>query len=165
MSPLYWANVTVHLLAAMVWLGGMFFLALVGAPVLRGVDPPSLRARLFQRIGVRFRAVGWIAIAVLLATGVANLAFRGLLSWNALASGEFWGSRYGTTLAWKLALVAAMVGISAVHDFVEGPRAARLPPGSSEAIRARRRSAWLARINAGLGLALVYVAVRLARGG
>lgn len=162
---LYWLNVTLHLLAAFLWLGGMFFLAAVGAPVLREVDPPALRARLFERIGVRFRTVGWIAIAVLIATGLGNLGLRGLLDWNTLGSGEFWGGRYGRVLAWKLGLAAAMVGISAVHDFVEGPRASRLPPGSPEAIRARRRSAWLARLNAALGIALVFVAVRLARGG
>jgi hypothetical protein len=38
-------------------------------------------------------------------------------------------------------------------------------PGSPEALAARRRAAWLARINAGLGVVLVVVAVRLARGG
>jgi uncharacterized membrane protein len=162
---LYWLNVTLHVLAAFVWLGGMLFLALVGAPVLRAVEPASLRAELFQRIGKRFRAVGWIAIAVLLATGVGNLAFRGLLSGDVLGSGAFWNGGYGTTLAWKLALVAAMVSISAVHDFVDGPRASRLPPGTPAALAARRRSTWLARVNAGLGVALLTVAVRLTRGG
>lgn len=156
---------SLHLLAALLWLGGMFFLAVVAAPVLRSVDPPPLRAALFQRIGARFRTVGWIAIAVLLATGVGNLAFRGLLEWETLGDGAFWTGRYGRTLAWKLGLVGAMVGISAVHDFVEGPRASRLEPGSPAALRARRRSAWLARVNALLGVALVLAAVRLARGG
>lgn len=165
MSPLYHLNVTLHVLAALLWLGGMFFLAVVGAPVLRTLDPPSLRAQVFRRLGERFRTVGWIAIGVLLVTGVANLGFRGLLSWDTLGDGAFWGGRYGTTLAWKLALVTAMIGVSFVHDFVEGPRASRHRPGSPESIRARRRSAWLARANAGLGLALVWVAVRLARGG
>lgn len=162
---LYWLNVTLHVLAAFVWLGGMLFLALVGAPVLRAVEPAALRAELFQRIGKRFRAVGWFAIAILLVTGVGNLAFRGLLSADALGSGAFWSGRYGTTLGWKLALVAAMVAISAVHDFVDGPRASRLAPGTPAALRARRRSMWLARVNAGLGVALLAVAVRLTRGG
>lgn len=165
MSPLYHLVVTIHVLAALLWLGGMFFLAVVGAPVLRELDPPELRARLFRRLGERFRTVGWIAIAVLIVTGLGNLAFRGILSPAVLGDGSFWAGRYGTTLAWKIGLVAAMVTISFVHDFVEGPRASRHRPGSPESIRARRRSAWLARVNAGLGLALVWVAVRLARGG
>lgn len=165
MSPLYHLNVTLHVLAALLWLGGMFFLAVVGAPVLRTLEPPSLRAQVFRRLGERFRVVGWIAIGVLIATGIGNLWFRGLLSWERLGDGAFWSGRYGTALAWKLALVLAMVAISFVHDFVEGPRASRQQPGSADSIRARRRSAWLARVNAGLGLALVWVAVRLARGG
>src|SRR5689334_7333788 len=63
MREIYLLNVTLHVLAAMLWLGGMLSLALVGAPVLRQVDPPALRAELFTRIGRRLRGVGWGAIA------------------------------------------------------------------------------------------------------
>jgi copper resistance protein D len=56
---LYYAAVTAHLLAALLWLGGMFFLGVVGAPVLRRVEPPALRQRLFHELGTRFRSVGW----------------------------------------------------------------------------------------------------------
>lgn len=162
---LYFANVTLHVLAAMLWLGGMFFLAVVGAPVLRGIESEAMRRELFRRLGERFRSVGWVAIGVLIATGILNLRFRGLLDARVLADASFWGSRYGHALAWKLAAVAAMVSASALHDFALGPRSARLPPGSPEALRARRMAAWLARLNAGFGVVLVAAAVRLARGG
>jgi copper resistance protein D len=82
MSELYYVNVTIHVLAAMLWLGGMFFLGIVGAPALRSVEPPPLRQRLFQELGSRFRRIGWLAIAVLVTTGVFNLYFRGWLHWN-----------------------------------------------------------------------------------
>jgi copper resistance protein D len=164
-ASLYHLSVFVHLLAALLWLGGMFFLATVGAPVLRRVEPPALRAQLFHALGVRFRDVGWACIAVLLATGTANLWFRGVLRWEVLGAAEFWSTRYGTALAWKLAAVATMITASAVHDFVTGPRASRLEPGSPAALRERRRAAWLARGNALVGLVLVYAALRLARGG
>jgi putative copper export protein len=39
MSTPYYINVTIHVLAAMLWLGGMFFLGAVGAPVLRTIEP------------------------------------------------------------------------------------------------------------------------------
>lgn len=78
MRTLSLLNMTLHVLAAMLWLGGMLFLAVVGAPVLRGLEP-ALRARLFHQLGVAFRRAGWIAIAVLLATGVLNLHFTGVL--------------------------------------------------------------------------------------
>lgn len=162
---LYYLNVTVHLLAALLWLGGMLFLAAVGAPVLRRVEPPALRAELFRALGERFRAVGWGALGVLVLTGVANLHFRGWLSAEALGSAAFWGTPHGRALAWKLGAVAVMLGVSGVHDFVLGPAAGRLPAGSPAALAARRRAAWLARINALVGIVLVTAAVRLARGG
>ena len=165
MRNLYLLNVTVHVLAAMLWLGGMFFLAVVGAPVLRSIDPPELRARLFQRLGRQFRAVGWGAIAVLVATGVGNLAFTGAFRGGAILRGETWATAYGHALAWKLVSVATMIAVSALHDFWLGPMAGRLRPGSPEAARARRCASWLARINAVIGIVIVAAAVRLARGG
>jgi copper resistance protein D len=165
MRSLYLANVTLHVLASLLWLGGMFFFAAVGAPVLRKIEPAALRARLFHQLGTQFRAVGWAAIGVLLVTGVLNLYFVGLLRWERLSDPALWATPYGRALAWKLAAVAVMVVVSAVHDFVHGPAASRLVPGSPEALRARRRASWLARINAVFGIVLVIAAVRLARGG
>lgn len=161
---MYYLNVTVHVLAAMVWLGGMFFLAIVGAPVLREVEPPELRAHLFNRIGLASRNAGWVAIGVLVVTGLANLHFRGLLRWDVLGNASFWGTHYGHALAWKLAAVLVMIVISALHDFFLGPRAFATA-GTPAAGRWRRWSAWLARANVVVGVVLVYFAVRLARGG
>lgn len=161
----YYANVTVHVFAALLWLGGMFFLAAVGAPVLRRIEDERLRRDLFATLGRQFRAVGWAAIGVLLVTGTLNLWFRGMLRWEVLGSGAFWATRYGQALAWKLGSVAVMLGVQAVHDFVLGPAAGRLEPGSSEALALRRRAGRYARINALLGVVLVIAAVRLARGG
>lgn len=166
MPPLYFVNVTIHVLAAMLWLGGMFFLAVVGAPALRAVEPPALRQRLFQELGVRFRTAGWWAIGVLLVTGVINLHYRHWLQWDGLlGSGAFWRTGQGHTFALKLAGVAAMLVVSFVHDFLVGPWAGRATPGSAEAARLRRQAALLARANAILGLIVVMAAVRLARGG
>jgi putative copper resistance protein D len=162
---LYDLNVTVHVLAAFLWLGGMLFLAAVGAPVLREIESPELRSRLFKRIGERFRWVGWICIVILLVTGVGNLHFRNLLRWEVLGDAGFWGTRYGTTLAWKLASVFVMLAIQAVHDFVHGPRASRATPESPDFATLRHRAAWMARVNAVVGIFLIFMAVKLARGG
>lgn len=161
----YYVNVTVHVLAAMFWLGGMLFLGLVGAPVVRGVEPPELRQRLFHQLGLRFRRVGWWAIAALLVTGLINVRYRGWLHWSGvLGADAFWRTMPGHALAIKLAAVAAMLIVSAVHDFAIGPRAGRAVAGSPRAIVLRRRAALLARINALLGVVVVVAAVRLARG-
>lgn len=183
---LYHLNVTVHLLAALFWLGGMFFLALVGAPVIRKLDDPELRGRLFADLGRRFRTAGWWAIGVLVATGFLNLHFRGVLDGELLGSTDFWSGAYGRALAWKLAAVTAMIATSSLHDFAFGPRAARAADaaraddgtpaiegggsrptggGDSGGARHRRIASWLARMNAVFGIILVLAAVRLARGG
>jgi uncharacterized membrane protein len=165
MSLWYYVNVTVHVLAALLWLGGMFFLGVVGAPVLRAVNPPELRQDLFQRLGLRFRTIGWWAVGVLLVTGVLNLYLRGWLDWTgALGSGAFWRSGTGRALMVKLTAVAVMLVVSAVHDFVVGPLAGRETAGSPRALQLRRRAALLARVNALVGVVVVVAAVRLARG-
>jgi copper resistance protein D len=163
MSGSYYVLVTIHVLAAMLWLGGMLFLGVVGAPVLRAIEPPALRQRLFSELGRRFRAVGWSAVATLVVTGTLMLGARGLLHWSVLGSADFWRTAFGTALALKLAAVTAMIVVSAVHDFLHGPAASRAAPGSPAALALRRRAALIARANALVGVLIVLVAVRLAR--
>jgi Predicted integral membrane protein len=166
LPALYFASVTLHVLAAMLWLGGMFFLAVVGAPVLRRVEPPELRQRLFNALGVRFRGLSWCTIAVLVATGVLNLKYRGWLGWDGvLGARAFWATPVGHALAWKLGAAATMIGVSAMHDFLLGPRAGAAAPGSAGAMALRSRAGWAVRLNALTGVVLVIAAVRLARGG
>ena len=147
MTWAYYISVSLHVLAAMTWLGGMLFLGLVGAPALRKVEPPQLRQALFRDLVV---------------TGILNLHFRGWLS-SAVGSSGFWSTTAGRSLAVKLAAVATMIAISGFHDFVHGPRASRHAPGTPEAIAARRTAMILARINAMVGVLVVLAAVRLAR--
>lgn len=81
--------VVVHVLAATVWVGGQLVLAAL-VPALRrfGRDVTRAAAR-------RFNVVAWPAFAVLVATGLGNLAAVG---WG--------GGAYRTTLVVKLVLVA-----------------------------------------------------------
>lgn len=160
---LYHIAVGVHLLAAIVWLGGTFFLALVGGPVLRKIESAGMRARLFDQIGIRFRAVGWVSIVVLIVTGFIVLDMRGVMHTSILGSSAFWRSRFGVALAWKLIAVAVMIVSSAVHDFWLGKASAVAQPGSPRALRLRRMSVILARGAAFVGVFIVFAAVRLAR--
>ena len=161
----YHLSVTIHLIAAVFWIGGMLFLAAVGAPVLRKVDP-GLRAKLFSDLGVQFRWTAWIAIVVLLVTGLTNMHFRGLLDRRLLGNPAFWGTTQGMVLAWKLLLVFLMVGMAAIHDFVAGPRTSRSreSDGSGTYEGLRRLASYMGRMNVILALILIYVAVRLTRG-
>jgi putative copper export protein len=134
-----------HVLGAITWVGGMLFIALTLVPATRGLDP-LVRASLVSRIGVRFRLVGWFAVALLLLTGLLNLWFtRGMVRLP----------RFQV----KLALVAMALALSVVHDFVLGPRAAA--PGADPALRAR--ALWVARINTLIVLAVVALGLSLRR--
>ncbi len=163
MSLLYYLSVSIHVLAALVWLGGMFFIALVGAPVLRRLERPELRQALFDQLGMRFRTVGWIALAVLLVTGVLNLWHRGALSVAMWRDPGFSSSGWATALKYKLVAVVVMLIVEGYHDWVLGPRASRLDANSAEAAVLRRRASIYARISAIAGVVIILAAVRLAR--
>ncbi|MCH7530303.1 MAG: CopD family protein [Gemmatimonadetes bacterium] len=164
MTTAYFLTVTLHVLATLVWLGGMLFFALI-APILRDIEDDALRASLFGSLGRRLRTVGWVCIAVLLATGVGQLHLRGWWGGAFWGTPGFWGSALGSALAWKFGLVAMMLTVQGVHDFWLGPAAGRARAGSEEARSLRMRAAWLARANALFALLLVYFAVKVARGG
>jgi hypothetical protein len=113
----------------MLWLGGMFFLGVVGGPVLRAVEPAALRQQLFQQLGLRFRSIGWSAIGVLVLTGVGNLHYRGWLHWGGvLASGDFWRSAAGHALALKLGWAGDLDSIEALKALAKDVRGS-LPSG------------------------------------
>ncbi len=153
--------VFVHILAALVWVGGMWFLALVLVPALRR-ESPDRRAALLEAVGRRFRTVGWVAIAVLLITGVWNVANRGF-GWDVFTT----SGRFGHILAGKLALVVVILALSALHDFRIGPASTRArreggDPRRAEALR--RAASWIGRVNALLTLIVIWLAVALVRG-
>ena len=157
--------VFIHIVAAVAWIGGMFFVALVLVPVLRG-EPRELRVKLLDAAGRRFRTVGWVAILTLLVTGVWNLHNRGL-AWDTITSADLFGGRFGHILAAKLAFIAAVLALSAVHDFVLGPASTRAGAGQADPRRAealRRAASWIARVNALLAVLIVGLAVALIRG-
>jgi copper resistance protein D len=133
-----------HVLAAMIWIGGMLFVVLVLVPVVRGQADPAMRARLFRETGVRFRTVGWAALLVLLATGLANLWLRPYL----LTLPRF---------QWKVGLVVVALLLSVVHDFALGPRAGA--PGADPRIRVW--ASWLARVNVVVVLVVVILGLAL----
>lgn len=93
-------RLSLHVLAATVWVGGQFTLAGL-VPGLRqvGDDVPRTVARRFNRIA-------WPAYAVLVATGIWNLL--------ELPVGDF-GTRWQVTLMVKITVVALAGASAAVH--------------------------------------------------
>ncbi|HEY3129639.1 MAG TPA: CopD family protein [Acidobacteriota bacterium] len=163
----YLILVWLHLLASIIWIGGMMFFVLVLAPYTRRPEQRDIAISLVRWTGMRFRTIGWICIALLVPTGFFTLAFRGF-GWRDLASESFWSGSFGQILAIKLSFVALILLFSVLHDFVIGPRAsvlAQADPNSPAAARLRRQAAWIGRFNLLVALIIVWFGVMLARGG
>jgi uncharacterized membrane protein len=163
----YQLNVFIHILSAIVWVGGMLFLALVLVPVARRM-PPAERGALLGVLGRRFRTVGWICIGLLIVTGIFNAGFRGV-TWESFLSGRFLESWFGQVLAAKLVVVALMIVISLWHDFFLGPASVGLleradPAEAGRADRARLQASVAGRLNGLLALTVLALAVFLVRG-
>ncbi|MCC7024012.1 MAG: DUF4149 domain-containing protein [Thermomicrobiales bacterium] len=162
---MYQLSVFVHVVSAVVWVGGMLFLALVIAPATRQM-PPAERGPLFSIVGRRFRTIGWLCIALLIATGIANVAFRGV-TWGDVASGRLLTSDFGRVLTAKLAVIAVMIALSLAHDLLLGPASAAARPDPvllQRAAALRRRAALVGRVNTLLALLVLALAVALVRG-
>jgi putative copper export protein len=165
MHALYLLSVWVHILAASVWIGGMLFLVLVVVPWLRRGGRKEA-AVFLRETGERFRNVGWTCFGLLLVTGTFNLWMRGVRLGD-FTRAEWLSSPFGKTVLVKLSAFALVLAVSAVHDFVVGPRATRAiaaAPGSAASRLARRRASRLGRINVALALVLVAAGVMLVRG-
>jgi len=124
----------------------MLFIALVLVPSARRLPDHTLRSRLIQETGRRFRTIGWLALGGLVVTGLLNLWMHPVL----LSSSRF---------HWKLGLVVLALILSAFHDFVLGPRAGA--PGADPS--ARVRASWVARINVLVVLVIVALGLSLFR--
>jgi uncharacterized membrane protein len=61
-----------HILAAVIWVGGMFFAHVVLRPSAITLDPPA-RLALWERVLGRFFVWVWISIAALLVSGFAMI--------------------------------------------------------------------------------------------
>ncbi len=118
---LYRVCLVLHLAAAFLWLGHMFFWSVFAGPVLKKIGPPETGARL-RALSLRMGGLGWPALTVLVATGIVMLGVRGI-GVEALVSGQLLATRFGRALSLKLALVLAMIAYQAVFGHRSAPRA------------------------------------------
>ena len=177
---LYVINVYIHILSAMMWIGGILFMVFVIVPILRKLEVKSQAptnqksnpkesgqtAVFVHKVGVQFRLVGWIALVLLLITGILNLGFRGY-HWADFFDGNLFKGSFGHDLAIKLGCVTVIYVISAIHDFYIGPKATELwqqKPDDPQVKKLRKQAGLIGRLNLILGLVVVFEAVMLVRG-
>jgi uncharacterized membrane protein len=149
-----------HLLAAVGWIGGMIFLSLVLAPLVRSRKAAPEFMALFRSAALRFRLVVWSAIAALLTTGPMLLQRRGL---SILDS-----SQWPRVLQVKIGLVVVLLVATIMHDLVLGSQVRKIgaiPEGvrSSWERTIVRTSTWVPRVALLLALGVLVAAVAFVR--
>jgi uncharacterized membrane protein len=157
---MYSTLVVLHILAAVTWIGGMIFLSLVLAPLVRGRKAAPEFMALFRSAALRFRPIVWVAIAVLLATGPMLLSLRGVQ----VSSPTSWTG----IVTVKLMLVALLLLLTLLHDLVFGPQVSRVSaiPNSQRTAGEQvvfKTARWLPRLSLVIGLAVMIAATMLAR--
>ena len=114
---LYAVLKTVHLLALIAWIGGMFFTLLCLRPALGVLDGPS-RPRLMAEVLRRFFAIVNIAILSILVSGV-------LMTWLAFQSADAAGTHFAIPPAWHAMIVLGLV-MMGLFGYISGTLFRRL---------------------------------------
>lgn len=157
---MYSTLVVLHILAAVSWVGGMIFLSLVLAPLVRGRKAAPEFMALFRSAALRFRPVVWVAMAILLVTGTMLLARRGI---HVIEPGS-----WSEIVTIKLVLVGLLLLLTLLHDLVLGPNVSRVGaiPESQRTTGDRiifKTARWIPRLSLFIALAVVIAATVLAR--
>ena len=158
---LYRFAVSIHVLSAVVWVGGVLFMGMVAVPAAKKLND-ELRRELLDDLGRRFRPIGWTALGLLVATGIW-LMWNWGATWATVFDLSFFEHEHTRTLGYKLILVLAMLIVSGLHDFWLGPRATREGRSDEDVAKDRKLAAIMGRITGGLVVLIVVLAVLVAR--
>jgi uncharacterized membrane protein len=141
----------IHVLGAVIWLGGLVHQAHVLAPAARTGE-----ARIFAECARRARPVAWTALALVVLTGLDNVTRLGPLP-QVMESGA------ALLLAAKFLLVLALVALAAHRDFAQVPRLIRVLAAGADASPTLRMIAWLDALAILLGIVIVYLGLAVSR--
>jgi uncharacterized membrane protein len=157
-----------HLLGAVVWIGGLCFQLLVIPSVFRPVPSAVEQLRSRLSVEIRFRAVMWPAVGLVLLTGLYNV--MNLLYAITLAGGHL-PSAFVQRLSIKLLLVVLMLLLHAVQRFVVHARlviglsrlSADSPALPGRLVQLQRLSQWLSVLIVGAGAVVMLLGLLLRR--
>ncbi len=132
MASLRLLNLWLHVFAASIWIGSSASLALLWLPqVRRSIDPVSWK-ELLLGLGRRYVRWAWMAIEILVLTGIFNLVSVGVDSSFAFQP------RFLRRLIAKLSIVLIMIGLQIGLSRAWVPGLARCPSGGDVGRPARR---------------------------
>ena len=141
----------VHLLGAVVWIGGLAYQTHVLLPVARRGDP-----RPFAEAARRARPVSWTAIALVVLSGFYNVTQLGPLE-RVMQSGA------GLLLAAKFALVIVAVALAAQRDFAHVPILDAVLRQGGDAAAPLRAVGRIDRIVLLLAIVVIYLGLAVSR--
>ena len=122
-------------------------------PALKREGQPALAAGMLRRS----RPIAWVAILLLVLTGLHNIARLGL---PVLTQ-----TRAGTLLALKIFLVVVALMLSAHRDFGLVARLAREVDAGGDGAHQLKTIAWLDRAVILIGVVAVFLGLAVSRGG
>jgi putative copper export protein len=102
-------NHWLHLMSAVIWIGGLAFLVMSVTPALRNAVPKEYLKPVIDAVSNRYRKIVGILMAVILMTGGINLHFISQMMLSQTGSGISNNPKYLTILFIKLTLVLGIV--------------------------------------------------------
>lgn len=142
-----------HLLAVMVWVGGMFFAHFFLRPAVQGLQPPE-RVKLMHSVLQRFFAMVMVLVVVILASGLGMIG-----SIHAMAGAA--GGKFNMPATWIVMSILGLVMMAvfghirfALFKRLERAAEAKDWPAGGKALDSIRK--WVA-LNLALGLVIIIV--------
>lgn len=96
-----------HVLAVLIWVGGVAFVTLVLLPACRALNEPAGQLELFERLEHRFAAIARGAVLLAGASGLW-LTWR-LDAWSRFAEPATWWWMHGMVIVWSLFAVMLFI--------------------------------------------------------
>ena len=143
--------VWLHVLAVVVWIGGLMYQTHVLLPAARRDGASG-----FVAAARRGRRATWTAIAVVVLTGFYNVTQLGPVE-RVMQSGV------GLMVAGKFILVIAAITIASQRDFTHLARLDRAVGGADDPTRVLRAIALMDRVVLVLALMIIYLGLAIAR--
>ena len=144
------------MLATVAWIGGLVALVVLILPIARRILDADVYATFLEQIQRRLDPLGWLSLAVLLATGLFQLSaspnYEGFLSFS---------NRWAVAILIKHILFFGMIAVSAYLTWGVLPSLRRVAIKrakgieTEEAERLQRRETLLLRVNLILGILIL----------
>lgn len=111
---------TLHMLATVIWIGGILYQSLFLLPVIRSSDQASTSLILLERLRSRFQPAAWLSLAMLVGTGLlqmtANPNYNGFLAID---------NPWAQAILFKHIAIGGMIILAAYQSFILYPKLTR----------------------------------------